>query len=334
MKRISIKDIALKADVSITTVSFIINGKAKERSISQKVIDKVEKIIRESGYKPSQVARSLRTGNSKVIGLIVEDISNPFFSTIARLIENKAYKKGYKIVYSSTENDPAKAKDIINMFIGRNVDAYIIAPMPGIEEEVQKLLNDRKPVMFFDRDLPGIEVPYVGVDHFNASYEAAKSLVEQGKKNIALVTIDLDVKQISDRYDGFRQALQDAGSKMDERYALKVPYEQSDEEMSKSIRHLLLDNQDIDAVLFTTNYLAIKGLTALKDTQRLNDGSLTVLAYDDMPIFKLLTPQISAIEQPLEGIAENVINVILSTLGPLPKPQETRIVLPARLIRR
>ncbi len=86
MKSLSIKDIALKANVSITTVSFIINGKAKEKAISDAVIKRVQKIIVDSGYEPNQIARSLRTGNSNIIALIVEDISNSFFSKIARLI--------------------------------------------------------------------------------------------------------------------------------------------------------------------------------------------------------------------------------------------------------
>ncbi len=131
MKALSIKDIALKANVSITTVSFIINGKAKEKAISDAVIKKVQQIIIDSGYKPNQIARSLRTGNSNIIGLIIEDISNSFFSKIARLIEDKAYKKGYKIIYSSTENNVDKAKELINMFKSRKVDAYIISPIKG-----------------------------------------------------------------------------------------------------------------------------------------------------------------------------------------------------------
>ena len=109
MKPLSIKDIAKKANVSITTVSFILNGKAEKMRISQEMIIKVEKIIKELGFRPNQVARSLRTGNTKTIGLIVEDISNPFFASIARLIENKAYtgsRKGLrkKVKYIVTDS--------------------------------------------------------------------------------------------------------------------------------------------------------------------------------------------------------------------------------------
>ena len=104
MKPASIKDIASKANVSITTVSFILNGKAEQMRISKAVIEKVNTIIKEFDFKPNQVARSLRTGNTQTIGLIVEDISNPFFASIARKIEDKAYKKGYKIIATKTSD--------------------------------------------------------------------------------------------------------------------------------------------------------------------------------------------------------------------------------------
>ncbi|RZL17777.1 MAG: LacI family transcriptional regulator, partial [Pedobacter sp.] len=182
MKTLSIKDIAVKAGVSITTVSFIINGKAKEKSISEAVIKKVEEIIKESGYKPNQIARSLRTGNSNIIGLIIEDISNSFFSRIARLIEDKAYKKGYKIIYSSTENNVEKAKELINMFKSRKVDGYIISPTKGIEDDIKVLLADNKPVILFDRNLSELETHYVGADHFKASYQSIESFIKKGKK--------------------------------------------------------------------------------------------------------------------------------------------------------
>ncbi len=331
MKRISIKDIAQKANVSITTVSFVINGKARERSISVKVIEKVEKIIDELGYKPNQIARSLRTGNSKVIGLIIEDISNQFFSSIARLIEDKAYKRGYKLSYSSTENDPKKAKDIINMFYNRNVDAYIISPMPGIKSDILKIIDDDKPVVFFDRNLPDMNIPFVGVDHFQASFNATETLLKAGKKNVALVTVDLDVEQITDRLDGYKKALETNKISLNNQFILKVPFAQEDKKTIKQIDELL-KNPTIDAVLFTTNYLAIKGLIALKESSRIKDGSLTVIAYDDMEIFQLHTPPISAIEQPLEQIAENIINLILKLLNDPSAKDLENVIIPSKLI--
>eukprot|EP01132_Coremiostelium_polycephalum_P011374 gene11374-13930_t len=307
-------DIAKKANVSITTVSFILNGKAVEKNISTAVIEKVEKIIKEDGFKPNQVARSLRTGSSKIIGLIVEDISNPFFAGIARLIEDKAYKKDYKIIYSSTENQPGKAKDLINLFKSRQVDAYIISPAGGTEEEIQGLIKEHKPVVLFDRYLPGLNANYVGVDNFKASYQATEYFIHRKKKNIALVTVDLSVEQINERSEGHRQAILD----------YELPFHQ--------LIHFFNQQAEIDAVLFATNYLAISGLTALKQMDKAIDKDFSVIAYDDGEVFKLHTPQISAVEQPLEEIAENIINLIFQQLSADQPPAPQKIILAAKLL--
>jgi len=331
MKALSIKDIAIKANVSITTVSFIINGKAKEKSISEAVIEKVEKIIEESGYKPNQIARSLRTGNSNIIGLIVEDISNSFFAKIARLIEDKAYKRGYKIIYSSTENSVEKAKELINMFKSRKVDAYIISPIKGIEEDIQVLLNDNKPVILFDRNLNDIDTSYVGANHFIASYQSIENFITQGKKRIALVTTDIDVQQITERFEGYQKALLDYGLPYNEDLVVKIHFNQDEEATFEQIKSLF-GNREIDAVLFATNYLAISGLKVLKQIDKKIAADFSVIAYDDHEAFELHTPGISTVQQPLEEIAETVIKLILSQLSTKTKLPSQKVIIPAKLI--
>lgn len=333
MKTLSIKDIAVKAGVSITTVSFIINGKAKEKSISEAVIKKVEEIIKESDYKPNQIARSLRTGNSNIIGLIIEDISNSFFSRIARLIEDKAYKKGYKIIYSSTENDVEKAKDLINMFKSRKVDGYIISPTKGIEEDINALLADNKPVILFDRNLSDVETHYVGADHFKASYKSIESFIKDGKRKIALVTTDIDVEQIVERFDGYKQALIDHQITYSDELVLKIHFNQDETESIEEMKNLFL-SKEIDAVLFATNYLAISGLKALKQLNKQIGDDFSVIAYDDHEVFELHTPSISAVQQPLEEIAETVIQLILNQLSSKAKAENQKVIIPAKLIER
>lgn len=333
MKALSIKDIALKANVSITTVSFIINGKAKEKSISDAVIKKVQQIIVDSGYKPNQIARSLRTGNSNIIGLIVEDISNSFFSRIARLIEDKAYKRGYKIIYSSTENNVEKAQELINMFKSRKVDAYIISPIKGIEEDIQILLNENKPVILFDRNLPVLNTNYVGANHFVASYQAIESFIKQGKKKIALVTTDIDVQQIVERFEGYKKALSDYAFPFDEELVLRIPFKQAEASTNKQLKQLF-KNKEVDAVLFATNYLAISGLKVLKQLDKKLDENFAVIGYDDHEAFELHTPSISTIQQPLEEIAETIIKLILNQLSSKTKLPDQQIIIPAKLILR
>ena len=207
-KNLSITDIARQLNISITPVSFILNGKAREKRISQEVSEKVLKLVEELNYKPNQLAKSLRTGKTNIIGLIVEDISNAFFSNSARLIEEVAYKKGYRIIYCSTENDVAKTKELISMFQERHVDGYIITPSEGIEEEVELLLKQNLPVVLFDRALPELTSNYVGIDNFGSAYNGVLHLLEQDFERVAFITSDSHQTQMAERRQGYEQAME------------------------------------------------------------------------------------------------------------------------------
>jgi LacI family transcriptional regulator len=333
-KALSIKDIAKKANVSITTVSFIINGKAVEKNISTAVINRVEMIIKEDGFTPNQVARSLRMGNSNIIAVIVEDISNPFFASIARLIEDKAFNKGYKIIYSSTENEPGRTKELLNLYRSRQVDAYIIAPAEGTEAEIESLLLEKKPVVLFDRYLPALNVNYVGIDHFEASYAAVGHFVKEHKRNIAMITVNVEVQQITDRYDGYKKALDDHGIESNDQLVVKIPFNQSKTDTIAQLVGFFQRYPEIDAVLFATNYLAISGLMALKQMKKMVDKNFSVIAYDDGDVFKLHSPEISAVEQPLDQISERIIELIFEQLTSKTVQPTQQVILPAKLILR
>lgn len=338
MKPLSIKDIAKKANVSITTVSFILNGKAEKMRISQDMITKVQEIIKEVGFRPNQVARSLRTGNSKTLGLIVEDISNPFFASIARLIEDKAYRHGYKIIYSSTENDIEKAKGLFRMFKSRQVDGYIIAPMPGMEDDIKALIADKIPVVLFDRDLSELDTNCVLVNNVGGTYAATEHLINKGKKKIAFVTVDVEVDQMKDRFKGYEQALIDNQIKPQKKYNIQIPFANTKKETTDQLIDFFTKNDDIDAVLFSTNYLAVRGLFCFREMGKALDDKFQVIAYDDHEIFCLHSPPISVVDQPIEQIADNIIGLVLKELASLesfePKEDPKKVVLSAQFIER
>ena len=131
-KKVSIHDIAKQLNVSAATVSFVLNGKATEKRISGEMEQRILKHVKQLGYRPNRVAKSLRTGKSKIIGMLVEGIADPFFAAIARNVEEQAYKLDYKIFYASTENETRIAKEILGAFRDTQVDGYIIVPPPGL----------------------------------------------------------------------------------------------------------------------------------------------------------------------------------------------------------
>ncbi|MBS9524903.1 LacI family DNA-binding transcriptional regulator [Litoribacter ruber] len=311
-KKYSIKDIANELNISITTVSFILNGKAKENRISEKLTKKVLDYVKKVGYKPNQLAQSLRTGKSKIIVFMVEDISNPFFSNIARNIESKAHENDYKIIYCSTDNKKEKAQELIRLFKGRHVDGYIITPTEGMEEDINMLLSEKIPVVLFDRYFPEVETSYVGINNYQAAKDANNYLIGKGYKNIGLVTLKSAQTQMTDRMDGYLDALIES----DLRPVVKeVDYDNFNSDgIIRDIEKFIVTNDQLDAIFFTTNYLTISGLKAIKRLKRSIPEDLAIVAFDDNVLFSLFDPPITALVQPIEDLSKNLMEIILPQL--------------------
>ncbi|MCH7414232.1 substrate-binding domain-containing protein [Belliella sp. R4-6] len=331
-KKISIKDIAKELGISITTISFIINGKAKEKRISETMIKTVEDYVAKVGYRPNYLAQSLRSGKSKVIVFMVEDISNSFFSNIARLIEERAYKSGYKIIYCSTENDADKAIELIQTFKNRNVDGFIITPTLGLEGEIKTLLSENFAVILFDRWIPSVECSHVIVENEKSCYEGTEYLIQNGCKRIVFVTLESEQTQMQDRLSGYKSAMKKHGL---ESLVFEEPFHTSSPDfMGDQIIDFLKSHEKVDAVFFATNYLAFEGLHAFRKMEVLIPEDLQVLSFDDHFFFGLHQPSISAIAQPIEQIAESLMNGILHQLNGVESTEVMKIELSNKLVKR
>lgn len=328
--RISIKDISKALGLSNTTISFILNGKAEEMRISAQVAERVLAYVKEVGYTPNYLARGLVTGKTNTIGFIVENIGNPFFSQIASLIEEQAYNNGYKIIYSSTNGEKAKALELIRMFRDRGVDGYILCPTEGLEDEIRQLREENRPVVLFDRYLPMVDSHYIGISNEDAMYNACKHLADKGKKHIALITTDSQQTQMLSRLEGYRKLIKERGLTT---YILSVPYEERRERLQSDLENFLENNGIIDGICFATNYLAVGGLEVLRRNQIKIPSRIAVVAFDDNEALRLFQPGITAVAQPLEDMAKLIIDRLLIDLK-LGKVTDKTFhkELPARLI--
>ncbi|WP_114782957.1 LacI family DNA-binding transcriptional regulator [Botryobacter ruber] len=311
MKKISLKDIAEQLEVSKTTVSFVLNGKAKENHISESLTQKILKYVEEVGYVPNQLARGLRTGETKVIGVLVEDISDPFFSSIARRIEEEANSKGYKIVYCSTENNADKTKELLEVYKSRQVDGFIIAPPPGIEKEIQALQKSNLPVVLFDRYFPEVATDTVVVENQRSSYNATNHLLHNGYKQIAFITLASEQVQMQDRLQGYKEAMEEQHLA---HYIQKIPFDLKPKKITKEIQAFLEQHPNIDAVFFATNYLADSGLEAIQNLGLEMPADIGVVVFDDEKLFRLFRPPITAIAQPIKEIAKSIVSLLLDKL--------------------
>ncbi|GAA5021589.1 LacI family transcriptional regulator [Marivirga lumbricoides] len=328
-QRHSIKDIASALNVSVTTVSFIINGKAKEKRISEKVTKKVLAYIDEINYKPNQLAQSLRTGQSKIIVFMVEDISNYFFARLARIIEDIAYEKGYKVLFCSNDNEDKKSEELIALFKDRQVDGYIIIPSSGIKGTIKNLLDENIPLILFDRYFEDLPTNYVVIDNEEATLNATNHLIENKFKNIAFVTTDVEQTQMLSRLSGYKKAV---GQKQLHEIVLKIPYNAKPVNRKAIIKDFIINNPEVDAVFFATNYLTQDGISVIKEGFPSLLSKLGIITFDDNTLYEIFTPSISAVAQPLEEICGTLMSMMLKLLKKKEDQKVEKVVLNAKLL--
>lgn len=312
LKKTSISDIAKHLKVAKSTVSFIINGKAKEHRISSDLEKYVLDYVNKIGYRPHHLAQSLATGRSNSIGLIVENIADSFFGTIAVEIEQKARDSGYRIVYSSTLGDTKVANSAIDFFRQTQVDGYIIAPPAGVEEQVESLIGEGIPVVIFDRKLNGIDADYVGTNNMEITKTACEHFVEQGFKNIAFITLESEQSQMAERLSGYQKTMR---IKNLQEWVFKVPYLENRDGYHQLIKKYLHENEGVDAVFFATNYLCVNGLQAIRELGKSIPEDLGVIVFDENDLFRLYTPGITSIEQPLDELSATIIDTLLKKIS-------------------
>lgn len=307
------KDISMELGISITTISFIVNKKAENR-ISKEVIKKVEDYIEKVGYKPNSSAQSLRTGKSKTIVFMAEDISDPFFSAIAKQMEKIAFKNGYNIIYCSTENDPKRTLELISLFKERQVDAFIITPPENFENELKNLIyEEQQIVMVFDRHFKSFKHNYVILENFKGAQQAVKAFFDAGRRNISFVGIESELSPLVERHQGYLKSIQKYGLSPYELF-LKFDQVKTPEGMA-AINKFLLKYPHIDSILFATNNLAINGLRVIRERQIQIPEDLAIISFDERDVFELYAPPISVIAQPISKLAEELINGTLEILS-------------------
>lgn len=335
MKKISMKDIAQELNTSITTVSFVINGKSAEMGISPATEKKVRDLIKKRGFNPNSAARMLRTGKSKTIGLIVEDIGNYFFGNIAKIIEVEANKNGYSVFFSSTENNDDTARQLINKMRNSSVDGYIITATQGIREEILKLKKENVPFVLIDRLIPDVETNYVILDNYSGSYNLTRHLIDNGYQKIGFISIFSEMSMMTEREKGFQQAMTDAKLTVSAKSILKVNFSDSEEKIIKTITRYVKANPQLDALFFATNYLGVMGIDALQKCKLTIPTDIAVVSFDDNDLFRLLSPSITVAAQPIKEIAIQSIELLLKVIKKEQKQSMTvgEIIKPEIIIR-
>lgn len=293
--KITLKEIAAIAGVSTTTVSKILNK--KDQKLSEATRQRVLKIADEYNYIPNSLARSMVTKRTRTLGLIVPDITNPFFPEIARGVEDKANEEGYNIIFCNTDDDLEKEERNISMLIEKMVDGIIILPSSKRTTDFNSLKNISMPIVLVDRDVDIKNVQAkVLVDNYDGSYSAVKYLLDKGYRKIAFITGPLTSVTALQRLKGYKHALDEYNVKFDESYILEGSFRRS--WGRDAVKRLIEEKKSFDAVFCGNDLIAISTMKTIKEYGYKVPEQIGVLGYDDIYISEMVEPPLSTVRQP------------------------------------
>lgn len=314
-KKVSIKDIARAAGVSTALVSYVINNKEKEARVGKEIAEKVRQIAKELNYQPNQIAKSLKSGKSYTIGLIVADISNPFFANLARVIEDEAKKNNYTVIFGSSDENSDKSRDLIDVLVNRQVDGFIIAPTENSEQQIRDLEKQNIPLVLIDRYFPDIHSNYVVTDNFKASYDAVTHLAEAGRKKIGMLAYKSSLIHMQERKRGYLEALKDSGLSAEPLLLKEISFNNILEDAAAGINELLNEKPPVDAVFFATNTLALSGLKVLDSKRYRIPDDLAVVCFDEGDAFDFFYSPLTFIDQPLKEVAREAVQILINQIS-------------------
>lgn len=320
----TIKDVAEKSGVTVTTVSRILNNRGY---IGEATRQKVQKVMEELDYHPNEIARSLYRSKSNIIGLIIPTVSHPFFGELTNHIEYYAYSKGYKILLCNSHREKAKEKEYVGMLKRNQVDGII---MGSHTLEVDDYLNMNMPLVTFDRRISD-KIPFVASDNFEGGRLATNLLIEKGCKKIVNICGSLNLNMLANkRHDAF---IVTAVNKNVEHLTIQTNLNVFDsEQYEKIIYDLFKEHPEIDGIFASSDMIAAHVIKACQQFIKRIPEDLKVVGYDDVRIASLVIPQLTTIRQPIEEIGRLAVELILKQINGENVLKEN--VLPVTLVER
>ncbi|MFC5404094.1 LacI family DNA-binding transcriptional regulator [Cohnella soli] len=322
----TIYDVAREAGVSIATVSNAINGKGK---ISHKRRQEILHIMERLDYHPSVIASALTGKRTYTIGLLIPDISNPFFAEIARAVEDYGHEMGYSVIICSTDNQIERIERYVLLLEQKSVDGIIIGT--GIEDtdSIERLLKKKVPIAMIARELPSAAVNTVVVDDFAGGEMAARHLLKQGHQTFAVLAESYKVSSSRERIRGFKQALVESKFELADSAIMICDYTLED---AKQKAVMLLQSDSPPSALFCCNdILAVGALQAAKESGIRIPEQLALVSFDNTILSRVTDPPLTSVAQPMEHMGRRVVEMIIEELKE-PDVVRQRIVLQPELI--
>ena len=322
----SMKDVALLAGVSTSTVSRVINSSLP---VDEDTRAKVEEAILQVNFKPNLVARGLRLKSARLIGIVVPELQHETFTSFIKFTEESAKVQGYNLVFGSTNMDPDTEEKLIENLIQRNIDGIIFSRVSD-KSRVLKVINRAKiPSVIIDRSLEIENIPAVVLNNYGAGVMAADHLLSLGHKKFACITGPLDISISRERLAGFRDTILSRGGQLDEKNIFEGSFKF--ESGGSGVDYLMDSNSVFTALWAHNDYMAIGAMNRLIARGISVPADISVMGLDNIEHSWMIKPALTTIAQPFQKMCEKAVELIIR-MKRKSKIENIRVVLDSELI--
>ncbi|MFE0130308.1 LacI family DNA-binding transcriptional regulator [Streptomyces sp. NPDC059037] len=320
----SIKDVAAEAGMSVATVSRVLNS---HPSVSPAARARVIAAVETLGYRPNAVARSLRTDQTRTFGLVISDVMNPYFTTLARSVEEAARELGYSVIIGNADERPELQDHHVRTLLDRRIDGLLLSPTDGGSPLILDAARAGTPMVFVDRWIPGVDVPVVRADGREAVRDLVAHLHGLGHRRLAIIAGPAATTTGSERVDAFREALGAYGLQLPEEYIGQGDFQA---DSGRRVTEAFLALPEPPEVIFAAdNLMALGSLDAIRAHGLRVPHDIALAAFDDIPWFVHTDPPITAIAQPTGDLGRAAVQALADRIEGR-RPQS--VTLPARLV--
>ena len=325
-------DVAKVAGVSQAMVSYVLNQNEAvkvPKETHQRIFDAMTQL----GYVPNNLARSLRSGKTQTIGLVVPDNSNPFFAEVARLIEDVVFQHGNSVILCNTDGDADKELAYVDVLIAKQIDGVIFITANGSLTALKKLQESGIPYVVADRDIKDVRADLVMLDNQAGGYLATRYLLDLGFRKIVCITGPLKTTS-AQRMNGYRQALLEANIDYDPR--LVVPGDYHIEGGLRGMNQILNAELHPDGVFACNDMMAIGAMRSIRAHGMQIPQDISVVGFDDISLAQAIDPQLTTVSQPVTEIVIEVTRLLFIRIenksGSIPGLEPQKIILQPRLV--
>ncbi len=323
----TIRDVAKQAGVAPMTVSRVINNSGY---VSEDTRTRVEEAISRLGYVPNMLGPSLRFNQTNTLALVLTDITNPFWTTVARGVEDAAQEAGYSVILCNTDESEAKQDQYLTMLLKRRIDGILLVPSTSTSNVVQTIKNQGVKVVVLDREVNDTEVDVVEGDSVGGAYQLTRYLIELGHQHIAILSGPQNVSTSSQRVAGFCQAIEEANLTHNTANIYWGEFSQTlGHEM---VRRALQSTPRPTAFLAVNNFIANGALQALREMNIRVPEDVSVVSFDDIPVSINPMPFLTVAAQPAYEMGYQATQLLVARLINAGPETVQKIILPVEIL--